>query len=71
MILIGGGIVLVAAMLVGKFGTAFDFEFGGSADSEQTRTLSAQVSPIGTSFTGIAICGRSGQVPASGCWRGC
>lgn len=30
-----------------NFATAFDFEFGGSGDSEQTRTLLAQTQPIG------------------------
>lgn len=30
-----------------KFATAFDFEFGGSADAEQTRNLLAQATPIG------------------------
>lgn len=44
---VGGCIISVVTLLAGKFATAFDFEFGGSADSEQTRTLLAQAPPIG------------------------
>ena len=44
---VGGCIISVVTLLAGKFGTAFDFEFGGSADSEQTRNLLAQAPPIG------------------------
>ena len=44
---VGGCIISVITLLAGKFGTAFDFEFGGSADSEQTRNLLAQAPPIG------------------------
>jgi hypothetical protein len=43
---VGGGIISVVTLLAGKFATAFDFEFGGSADSEQTRTLLVQAPPI-------------------------
>lgn len=42
---VGGCIISVVTLLAGKFATAFDF--GGSADSEQTRTLLAQAPPIG------------------------
>lgn len=44
---VGGCIISVVTLLAGKFATAFDFEFGGSADAEQTRTLLAQAPPIG------------------------
>ncbi len=44
---VGGSIISVVTLLAGKFATAFDFEFGGSADAEQTRTLLAQAPPIG------------------------
>jgi hypothetical protein len=44
---VGGCIISVVTLLAGKFATAFDFEFGGSADSEQTRNLLAQAPPIG------------------------
>ena len=44
---VGGCIISVLTLLAGKFATAFDFEFGGSADSEQTRNLLAQAPPIG------------------------
>ncbi len=44
---VGGCIISVVTLLAGKFATAFDFEFGGSADSEQTRSLLAQAPPIG------------------------
>ena len=43
---VGGCIISVVTLLAGKFATAFDFEFGGSADSEQTRTLLAHAPPI-------------------------
>ncbi len=43
---VGGCIISVVTLLAGKFATAFDFEFGGSADSEQTRNLLAQAPPI-------------------------
>nr|CAM74319.1 conserved hypothetical protein, membrane [Magnetospirillum gryphiswaldense MSR-1] len=42
---VGGCIISVVTLLAGKF--AFDFEFGGSADPEQTRNLLAQAPPIG------------------------
>lgn len=44
---VGRCIISVVTLLAGKFATAFDFEFGGSADSEQTRTLLAHAPPIG------------------------
>jgi hypothetical protein len=43
---VGGCIISVVTLLAGKFATAFDFEFGGSADSEQTRALLAQAPSI-------------------------
>ncbi|MDO8608261.1 MAG: hypothetical protein Q7R40_17130 [Phaeospirillum sp.] len=43
---VGGCIISVVTLLAGKFATAFDFEFGGSADSEQTRTLLAHAPAI-------------------------
>ncbi|MGE4278653.1 MAG: hypothetical protein AB7G62_03645 [Magnetospirillum sp.] len=43
---VGGCIISVVTLLAGKFATAFDFEFGGSADAEQTRNLLAQAPPI-------------------------
>lgn len=43
---VGGCIISVVTLLAGKFATAFDFEFGGSADAEQARTLLAHAPPI-------------------------
>jgi hypothetical protein len=44
---VGGCIISVVTLQAGKIATTFDFEFGGSADAEQTRTLLAQAPPIG------------------------
>lgn len=44
---VGGCIISVVTLLAGKFATAFDFEFGGSADAEQTREMLARAPPIG------------------------
>lgn len=43
---VGGCIISVVTLLAGKFATAFDFEFGGSADADQARTLLAHAPPI-------------------------
>ncbi|OAN50700.1 hypothetical protein [Magnetospirillum moscoviense] len=43
---LGGTILSIAVMLANKFVTAFDFEFGGSADSAETRNLLAKAPPI-------------------------